>query len=131
MTDLQPNLAKIREHAKTKKHKNEEKGKTIQKPVTSLFTPANTTAKEVRQRRELRLALICSNNSALQMVDDMSDYVTGEFGSGTIKMKRTKARALVVSVIAPYFKNELRVILFFYLLISLCFYFSKDILSYL
>lgn len=113
MSDIQPNLAKIRNHAKTEKHKKEEKGKTIQKPVTSVFTPAYTTAKEVRQRRELRLALICSNNTSLQTIDDLSDFVTDEFGAGTVRIKRTKARGLITHVLAPYFRDELKVILFF------------------
>ena len=113
VSDIQPNLAKIRIHAKTAKHNLEERSKTIQKPVTSVFKPANTTAKEVRHRRELRLALICSNNTSLQTIDDLSDFVTCEFGTGTVKVKRTKARALVTHVLAPYFKDELKVILFF------------------
>ena len=112
-SEIQPNLAKLRIHAKTEKHKKEEKNKAIQKPLNKVFKPAGTTAKEVRQRRELRLALICSNNTSLQTIDDLSDFVTDEFGAGTVKIKRTKARALITHVLAPYFKDELKVILFF------------------
>ena len=107
-SEIQPNVAKLNDHAKTKKHINVAKDKTSQKSVKTLFGPV-TSMNQTRKRRELRLALICSYNTSLQTVEDFSTFLNEEFGQGTVRLKRTKCHALITNVLAPYFRAELKV----------------------
>ena len=111
-SEIVPNVAKIRNHAQTKKHLDIAKEKASQKSVKHLFAPVPTTVSQIRKRRELRLALICSYNTSLQTVDDFSNYLNDEFGQGTVRIKRTKCHALITNVLAPYFRAELKVCIF-------------------
>ena len=110
-SEIQPNVAKLKDHAKTMKHSNLAKEKVSQKSVKTLFS-LPTSVNQTRKRRELRLALICSYNTSLQTIDDFSTFLNDEFGQGTVRIKRTKCHALITNVLAPYFRAELRVILF-------------------
>ena len=108
-SDIQCNIAKLREHAKTQKHLKSVKDQSAQKSAKLVFQSKLLSEVEVRKRRELRLALITAKNTSLQNVEDYSDMIKSEYGGKTVMLARTKCTALVKQVLAPWFKNELMV----------------------
>ena len=108
-SDIQCNISKLRDHAKTQKHLKSVKDKGAQKSAKMIFQSNLHSELQIRKRREIRLALITAKNSSLQSVDDYSAYIKSEFGGDTIMLARTKCTAIIKQVLAPWFKNELMV----------------------
>lgn len=63
---------------------------------------------EQRQRkRELRFALAVADNLSFNAFDVIGEIIEDEYGPNALKMHQTKCKALVESVLGPYFKKEL------------------------
>lgn len=61
--------------------------------------------KDDQKRREIRIAAYIACHSSINAVDDLSDILKGEMG--TFQMHRTKCTAIIKSVLAPHFREEL------------------------
>lgn len=59
-----------------------------------------------QKRRELRVATYVACHTSINAVDELSDILKDEIGA--FKMHRTKCSAVIKSVLAPYFRDELR-----------------------
>ena len=103
--ELRAHLNDLREHGATKKHKAR-----CQPSVKSFAVPtgygAGATIKDDQKRRGLRVATYVACHTSINAVDDLSDILQDEMGA--FKMHRTKCTAVITSVLAPHFREELR-----------------------
>ena len=103
--ELRAHLNDLREHGATKKHKAR-----CQPSVKSFAVPtgpgAGATIKDDQKRRELRVATYVACHTSINAVDDLSDILQDEMGA--FKMHKTKCTAVITSVLAPHFREELR-----------------------
>ena len=97
----------LKEHANTKKHQ----ARCVPSASVKAFTvPAanagpSGTINDDQKRRELRIATYVACHTSINAVDDLSDIWHDE--TGAFSMHRTKCTAVIRSVLAPHFREEL------------------------
>lgn len=104
--ELRAHLNDLKEHGATKKHKSR-----CQPSIKAFAVPAGSgagqaTIKDDQKHRELRVAAYVACHTSINAVDDLSDILQEEMGA--FKMHRTKCTAVITSVLAPHFRDELK-----------------------
>ncbi|KAE8280143.1 hypothetical protein D5F01_LYC22285 [Larimichthys crocea] len=102
-TEIRAQLNDLKEHGATKKHKSrcEPRVKSFAVPVVGSGGGAGTV-KDDQKRRELRIATYVACHTSINAVQDLSDILQEEM------MHRTTCTAIITSVLAPHFREELK-----------------------
>ena len=104
-TEIRAQLSDLKDHASTKKHKSR-----CVPSVKSFTVPmagnSGGTINDDQKRCELRIATYVACHTSINAVDDLSDILHEEMG--TFKMHSTKCSAVIKSVLAPHFREELQ-----------------------
>ena len=105
-TEIRAQLNDLKEHGATKKHKSRcaPSVKSFAVPVGSGV--GQNTVKDDQKRCELRIATYVACHTSIIAVQDLSDILQEEMGA--FKMHRTKCTAVITSVLAPHFREELK-----------------------
>ena len=104
--EIRAHLNDLKEHSATKKHKSRcvPSVKSFAVPVGS--GAGQGTIKDDQKRCELRIATYVACHTSINAVGDLSDILQEEMGA--FKMHRTKCTAVITSVLAPHFREELK-----------------------
>lgn len=103
-SEIRAQLNDLKEHTNTKKHKSR-CAPSIKTFTVSAGAAGQCPIKDDQKRREIRIAAYIACHSSINAVDDLSDILKDEMG--TFQMHRTKCTAIIKSVLAPHFREEL------------------------
>ncbi len=105
-TEIRAQLNDLKEHGATKKHKSRCVPSVKSFAVAVGSGVGQGTVKDDQKRRELRIATYVACHTSINAVEDLSDILQEEMGA--FKMHRTKCTAVITSVLAPHFREELK-----------------------
>lgn len=103
-SEIRAQLNDLKVHANTKKHKLH-CAPSIKTFTVSAGAAGQCPIKDDQKRREIRIAAYIACHSSINAVDHLSDLLKDEMG--TFQMHRTKCTAIIKSVLAPHFREEL------------------------
>ncbi|KAL0153997.1 hypothetical protein M9458_050699, partial [Cirrhinus mrigala] len=106
VTEIRAQLNDLKEHGATKKHKSRCVPSVKSFAVPRGSAAGQKTIQDDQKRCELRIATYVACHTSVNAVDDLSDIIQDEVGA--FKMHRTKCTAVIKSVLAPHFREELR-----------------------
>jgi len=74
-SEIQANIAKIRDHVKTMKHKSKVDAQLAQKPISRFLPPAFKSAELKRARLELRISLYVALKGTFRSIDSLCEIL--------------------------------------------------------
>lgn len=103
-SEIRAQLNDLKEHANTKKHKLR-RAPSVKAFTVSAGAAGQCLIKDDQKRCEIRIAAYIAFHTSINAVDDLSDILKDEMG--TFQMHRTKCTAVIKSMLAPHFREEL------------------------
>ena len=107
-SEIRAQLRDLKDHAETKRHKANCLP-NVNTSIKSFARPTTSSDGEIcndQKRREIRVATYVACHTSINALDDLSDILEEEFGK--FRMHRTKCTAMIKSVLAPHFRDELK-----------------------
>ncbi len=102
--EIRAQLSDLKEHANIKKNTNR-CAPSVKAFTVSAGAAGQCLIKDDQKRSEIRIAAYIACHTSINAVDDLSDILKDEMG--TFQMHRTKCTAIIKSVLAPHFREEL------------------------
>ena len=105
--NLKPHLGDLKRHALGSKHILNCKLSASTRKISFKSKSDKLTYDETKKRKEIRLALFTAIKTSISTIDSLTPLLNQEYDD-SLKLKRSKCSAIIIKILAPHFKEDLK-----------------------